>query len=152
MMVRSAMTCAAMLLAFASATASGAKMYVDYTPEKGLWEINAVEVDPNHVDDYLAGLRHTQIPLFEILKKRALIDDYRIVVRNGYTKGSPNVLIETHLPSVALLAPDKARDEALDKEMLAILPEEQGKAAVAGYEKYRQFLDDSFWSEVSFAK
>jgi hypothetical protein len=152
MMVRSAMACAAMLFAFASATASSARMYVDYTPEKGLWEINAVEVDPNHVDDYLAGLRHTQIPLFEILKKRALIDDYRIVVRNGYTKGSPNVLIEMHLPSVALLAPDKARDEALDKEMLALLPEEQGKAAVAGYEKYRQFLDDSFWSEVTFAR
>jgi len=151
-MVRSAMTCAAALLAFGSATVSSAKMYVDYTPEKGVWEINAVEVDPNHVDDYLAGLRHTQIPLFEILKKRALIDDYRIVIRNGYTKGSPNVLIETHLPSIALLAPDKARDEALDKEMMAILPEEQGKAAIANYEKYRQFLDDSFWSEVSFAK
>lgn len=152
MMVRYAVACAAALLAFASATVSSAKMYVDYTPEKGVWEINAVEVDPNHVDDYLAGLRHTQIPLFDILKKRALIDDYRIVVRNGYTKGSPNVLIETHLPSIALLAPDKARDEALDKEMMAILPEEQGKAAVANYEKYRQFLDDSFWSEVSFAK
>ena len=152
MMVRSAMTCAAALLACGSATVSSAKMYVDYTPEKGVWEINAVEVDPNHVDDYLAGLRHTQIPLFEILKKRALIDDYRIVIRNGYTKGSPNVLIETHLPSIALLAPDKARDEALDKEMMAILPEEQGKAAIANYEKYRQFLDDSFWSGVSFAK
>jgi len=151
-MVRSAMTCAAALLAFGSATVSSAKMYVDYTPEKGVWEINAVEVDPNHVDDYLTGLRRTQIPLFEILKKRALIDDYRIVVRNGYTKGSPNVLIETHLPSIALLAPDKARDEALDKEMMATLPEEQGKAAIANYEKYRQFLDDSFWSEVRFAK
>jgi len=152
MMVRYAMACAAALLACASATMSSAKMYVDYTPEKGVWEINAVEVDPNHVDDYLTGLRRTQIPLFEILKKRALIDDYRIVVRNGYTKGSPNVLIETHLPSIALLAPDKARDEALDKEMMATLPEEQGKAAIANYEKYRQFLDDSFWSEVRFAK
>jgi len=151
-MVRYAMACAAALLACASATMSSAKMYVDYTPEKGVWEINAVEVDPNHVDDYLTGLRRTQIPLFEILKKRALIDDYRIVVRNGYTKGSPNVLIETHLPSIALLAPDKARDEALDKEMMATLPEEQGKAAIANYEKYRQFLDDSFWSEVRFAK
>ena len=62
------------------------------------------------------------------------------------------MLIETHLPSIALLAPDKARDEALDKEMMATLPEEQGKAAIANYEKYRQFLDDSFWSEVRFAK
>ncbi len=28
-----------------------AEPYVDYTPEKGYWSINAVEVDPNHVDD-----------------------------------------------------------------------------------------------------
>ncbi len=146
------MTGAAALVALAFGTAAHAKQYVDYTPGKGAWEINAVEVDPNHVDDYLVGLRHTQAPLFDILKKHGLIDDYRVVVRNGYTKGSPNVLIETHLPSFALLDPDKARDMALDKEMLATLPEEQGKAAIAGYEKYRQFLDDSFWSEVSFAK
>lgn len=151
-MIRTVLKSAATLVALASATVSSAKMYVDYTPQKGAWEINAVEVDPNHVDDYLVGLRHTQIPLFEILKKHALIDDYKIVVRNGYTKGSPNVLIETHIPSLALLEPDKARDTALDKEMLATLPEAEGKAAIAGYEKYRQFLDDSYWSDVTFAK
>jgi hypothetical protein len=151
-MIRTAILGAVAALAFACGTASNAKMYVDYTPEKGAWEINAVEVDPNHVDEYLVGLRRTQIPLFDILKKHALIDDYRIVVRNGYTKGSPNVLIETHIPSLALLEPDKARDMALDKEMLATLPEEQGKAAIANYEKYRQFLDDAYWSEVNFAK
>ena len=31
---------------------AAAKPYVDYTPQKGYWDINAVEVDPNHVDDY----------------------------------------------------------------------------------------------------
>jgi hypothetical protein len=151
-MIRTVLTGAATVLALASGTASSAKMYVDYTPENGVWEINAVEVDPNHIDDYLVGLRHTQVPLFDILKKRGLIDNYKFVVRNGYTKGSPNVLIETHPPNFALLAPDKARDMALDKEMEAMLPPEQGKAAIANYEKYRQFLDDSYWSEVSFAK
>ena len=151
-MIRTCLMGAATLAALASATSSNAKMYVDYTPQKGAWEINAVEVDPNHVDDYLVGLRHTQIPLFEILKKHALIDDYRVVIRDGYTKGSPNVLIETHIPSLALLEPDKARDIALDKEMLATLPEAEGKAAIAGYEKYRQFLDDGYWSDVTFAK
>ena len=32
-----------------------AKQYTDYMPQKGIWEITAVEVDPNHVDDYLTG-------------------------------------------------------------------------------------------------
>jgi len=27
-----------------------AKPCIDYTPQKGYWDINAVEVDPNHVD------------------------------------------------------------------------------------------------------
>jgi hypothetical protein len=151
-MIRTLKMGAAAALALVFATASHAKMYADYTPEQGVWEISAVEVDPNHVDEYLVGLRHTQIPLFEILKKRGLIDAYKIVVRNGYTKGGPNVLIETHLPNFALLGPDKARDMAIDKEMEAALPEEQGKAAIADYEKYRQFIDDGFWSDMTFAK
>ena len=42
-------------IAFASAPAA-AKQYVDYTPQKGYWDINAVSVDPNHLDDYLTGI------------------------------------------------------------------------------------------------
>ena len=42
-------------------TPCAAEPYVDYTPQKGYWSINAVEVDPNHVDDYLTGLRSSQM-------------------------------------------------------------------------------------------
>jgi len=130
----------------------GAKQYVDYTPQKGVWEINAVEVDPNHVDDYITGLRRSLIPAFDIMKKHGIIDDYRFLVRYGYTKGSPSVLIETHYVSAEMLAPDQARDQMIEKEILATISETERKAVVAGYEKYRQFLDDSMWSEVKFAK
>ncbi|MBS0479753.1 MAG: hypothetical protein JSR79_10710 [Proteobacteria bacterium] len=129
-----------------------AKQYVDYTPQKGFWEINAVEVDPNHIDEYLTGLRKSQVPAFEVLKKRGLMDSYKFLVRTGYAKGSPNVLIMTHVSSSALLDPDRARDEAVEKEILATFSEEQGKAAVAGYEKYRQFLDDGLWTEMTIEK
>lgn len=135
-----------------SASAANAKQYVDYTPEKGVWEVNAIEVDPNHVDDYLTGLRKSDVPGFDVMKKHGIIDDYRLLVRNGYTKGSPNVLIETHFVSLATLAPDKTRDQMIEKEIYATFSEDAGKTAVAGYEKYRQFLDDSFWNEVTFAK
>lgn len=129
-----------------------AKQYVDYTPQKGFWEINAIEVDPNHIDEYLTGLRKSQVPGFEVLKKRGLMDSYKFLVRTGYAKGSPNVLIMTHVSSAALLDPDKARDEAVEKEILATFSEEEGKVAVAGYEKYRQFLDDGLWTEMTMAK
>lgn len=126
--------------------------YTDYTPQKGYWDITAVEVDPNHVDDYLAGLRRTQVPGFELLKKRGMIDDYKFIVRRGHVKGSPNVLIMTHSPSYAFEDPNKARDQALDKEMQALLAKKDSDAAVADYEKYRTLMDDSMWAEVTMTK
>jgi hypothetical protein len=151
-MIRTLVCGAAAAAALLGSSAALAKQYVDYAPEKGVWEINAIEVDPNHVDDYLTGLRKSQVPGFEVLKRHGIIDDYRFVVRNGYNKGAPNVLIETHYPSIAMVAPDKARDQMVEKEIYATFSEEAGKVAVAGYEKYRQFIDDGFWSEVTFAK
>lgn len=128
-----------------------AEQYVDYTPQKGVWEINAIEVDPNHVDDYLAGLRRSQVPAFEVMKAHGIMDEYRFMVRNGYGKGNPSVLIMTHFTSAAALEPDKARDQMIEKEILAKFSKAQGEAAVAGYEKYRTFIDDSFWTEVKMA-
>ena len=129
-----------------------AKQYVDYSPAKGTWEINAIDVDPNHIDDYLTGLRKSQVPGFEIMKKHGIIDDYHISVRTGYSKGSPSVLIMVHFTSYAMLEPDKARDQMIEKEIVATFSEDEGKTAVAGYEKYRQFIDDGYWTEVVMAK
>lgn len=133
-------------------TVVSAEQYVDYTPEKGQWEINAIEVDPNHVDDYLTGLRKSQTPAFEIMKKHGIIDDYHVSVRTGYVKGSPNVLIMTHYPDATKMGPDKARDQMIEKEIYAQFSKEDGDKAVAGYEKYRTFIDDAMWTEVTMAK
>ena len=151
-MIRKLASAAAAAAAIIAAAPAVAKQYVDYTPEKGVWEINAIEVDPNHVDDYLTGLRKSQVPGLEIMKSHGIIDAYRFLVRTSYTKGSPNVLIETHYPNIAALTPDKTRDQMIEKEILAKFNEEAGKVAVAGYEKYRQFIDDALWSEATFAK
>lgn len=134
------------------ATAAVAEPYVDYTPQKGYWQITAMEVDPNHVDEYLTGLRKSQIPVFEVLRKRGLIDDYKFVVRNGYVKGSPNVLIMTHSASLGLLDADKARDVAVNKEIEAAFSKEASDKAIAGFEKYRSFADDGQWTEMTMAK
>lgn len=141
----------ALALAFVS-TPSVAEPYVDYTPQKGYWTISAIEVDPNHVDDYLTGLRSSQVSAFEVLKRRGLIDDYRFMVRTGYVKGSPNVLIMTHVPSTALDDPDQARDQAVEKEIYSVFSKEKGEAAVRGYEKYRTFIDTGNWQTMVMGK
>jgi hypothetical protein len=51
-----------------------------------------------------------------------------------------------------MLEPDQARDTMIENEILAGFSEEAGKAAVAGYEKYRTFLDNGMWGEVVMAK
>lgn len=138
-------------IAFAS-TAATAKPYVEYTPQKGYWDINAIEVDPNHIDDYLVGLRASLIPTFETLKKHGVIDDYKFMSRNGYTKGSPNVLIMTHSATAAVLDANKERDQAIDREIEAVFTKAQNDAAIAGYEKYRTFIDDGQWTVITMNK
>ena len=151
-MIRKLVLGAAAASAFCAASIALAEQYVDWSPGKGLWEINAVDVDPNHVDDYLVGLRRSQVPGFEVMKRHGIIDDYKFMVRQGFGKDQPNVLIMTHYTSAAMLEPDKARDQMIEKEVLATFSEDQGKVAVAGYEKYRQFIDDGLWGEVTLAK
>ena len=133
-------------------TAAVAEPYVDYTPQKGYWTINAIEVDPNHVDDYLTGLRSSQMSAFNVLMRRGLIDGYRFLARTGYVKGSPNVLIMTHTPSSALDDPNQARDQAVEQEIYSAFSKEKGEAAVRGYEKYRTFVDTGNWQVMNMAK
>ena len=143
---------AAALAATAGGSALVARMWTDYTPAKGIWEVNAIEVDQAHLDDYLTGLKRTQVPGFEIMKKRGLIDDYKYLVRNGYSRNSPTVLIMAHFTSVSALEPNRTRDEAIEREILATLPEAEGRAAVQGYEQYRKFLDTAYFTEVTFRR
>ena len=138
-------------IAFASMPAT-AKQYVDYTPQKGYWDINAVEVDPNHIDDYLTGLSKSLVPTFETLKRRGVIDEYKFMSRVGYVKGSPNVLILTHSKSLGVIDPDRERDMAIESEINAAFSEAQQDAAVAGYEKYRTFIDNAQWIDVKMGK
>lgn len=132
--------------------AAQAEQYTDYTPQKGTWMIQQIVVDPNHVDDYLTGLRKSLIGGFDILKKRGLIDDYWVMQRAGYVADRPNILIGVHYPSLSSLEPDKARDQAIEKEMFAVFSKEMGDKAVQGYEQYRKFLDEAPYTKIDFAK
>ncbi|MET0269821.1 MAG: hypothetical protein ABW173_05270 [Sphingomonas sp.] len=113
-------------------SAASADPYVDHTPATGVWNVVSMEVDPNHLDDYLKGLRRTQQIGMEIMRKRGMI--------------------ETHYTSAVMLAPDKARDMAIEKEMYAAMPRTEADKAVAFYEIYRKQLDDALCTEVTLAR
>lgn len=58
----------------------------------------------------------------------------------------------THFVGASAMEPDRARDEAIEKEVTAGMSEADGRAAVAGYEKYRTFIDDGMWGEVKMVR
>ena len=133
------------------ATAAGADPYVDYMPMKGVWEVQTIKVDPNHIDDYLTGLKKNFIPILETEKRHGLIDQYMILQKLNGNAGD-NIQIIQHYPSAASLDPDQARDQGIDKEVKARFSKEQSDKIIAGYDKYRTFEADEMWTQVDMSK
>jgi hypothetical protein len=129
-----------------------AEQYTDYTPQKGAWHVTIVKVDPNHIDDYLVGLKKTWVPGEEISKKHGMIDSYTVQLKMNAADGGGNVLLIEHIPSLAMIEPDKARDQMMEKEIYSATPKDQMQSQVKDYEKYRTFVGDEYWTDVSFAK
>jgi hypothetical protein len=135
----------------AVAAAVLAEPYVDYTPQKGVTEVQTVKVDPNHIDDYLTGLRTGWVPGEELAKKHGVIDFYAVSVKLNSGAG-PNVVLIQHYPSMSMLEPDRARDTAMMREGRAMVSKEQQERMTTGYDKYRTFVSDDFYSGVDFVK
>jgi hypothetical protein len=145
-----AATAAAAMLAFG--TGAGAEVYKDYTPLKGAWQFSEIHVDPNHIDDYLVGLKTSWATGQEIDKKRGIIDNYAVMVRIDAGGKGANVILARHLTSLASLEPDKARDQAIQAENFAVVPKAKQDTMVAGYEKYREFVGEGFYQIMEFTK
>jgi len=146
------MTLAACGVALLAASAASAEPWVDYTPVKGAMHATTMQVDPNHVDDYLVGLKKTWLPGEEIAKKKGLIDFYAIQVKLGGDGHSGNVLLLEHIPDLALLEPNKERDQAMEKEVFDAMPKDKMDAQVKDFDKYRTFVSDDYWTGVEFSK
>jgi len=129
-----------------------AEPWVDWSPQKGVYSVTAVHVDPNHIDDYLTGLKKTWLPGEEYAKKNGMIDSYEIMVNVNAAGTGANVLLIEHLPSFAALDPNKKRDQDMEKAMLAQMPKNQQDTMVAGFEKYRSFVGNELWQPVEFNK
>ncbi|HEY2444972.1 MAG TPA: hypothetical protein VGI20_04465 [Rhizomicrobium sp.] len=134
-----------------AASAVWAEQYVDYTPVKGVWQVTTIRVDPNHIDDYLVGLRKGWVPSMEILKKHGIIDQYIILQKLNSAAGD-NIQLIQHFVSGAVMDPDKNRDVAIQKEMEAQMSKAASAKMTGGFDKYRTFVSDDMWTEVKMVK
>ena len=141
-------------LAAAAALFAGSAMaepYVDYTPQKGVWHVTTLKIDPNHIDDYVSGMKKLWAPGEEIAKKHGLIDYYGVKIKLNSAEGG-NVLLLEHIPNMALMEVDQARDQTVQKEVLAITPKPDADAKVKEFDKYRTFVSDEYWTDIEYTK
>lgn len=131
---------------------ASAQKWIDYTPQKGYWEIRYVKVDPNRIDEYLAQARVGWMPGEEALERKGLIYGYQVMVSITPASGKANVIFCVHHVSFASLDPNKARDQEVEKEMNTLLPKDKSDALAAGFDKYRTFVGDEIYIPVEFAK
>jgi hypothetical protein len=117
-----------------------------------VWHVVTVKVAPDHVDDYVSGLKHTWATSEEIAKKHGLIDSYQIMVKMNSEDGQGNVLLIEHIPNIGLLEVDQARDQAMMKEFQAALPKPDRDKMLENFDKYRTFVGDDYWNELVFTK
>jgi len=129
-----------------------AEPYVDYTPQKGVWHVTTLKVDPNHIDDYLTGLKTTWIPFEEAARKHGVIDSYRVMVKLNPADGQGNVLLIEHIPDLGLKEPDRARDQAMTREVYAEVAKAKSDAQTEDFNKYRTFVADDYWTGQSYQK
>jgi len=134
------------------ASAACADPYKDYTPEKGVWQVTTVRVDPNHVDDYLVGLKKGLVPDMESSKRHGVIDDYFVMINPNVADDSGNVIIGAHYVSFGAMDPDKARDMAMRAESLARMSKSATDTMTNGFDKYRTFLNTQMWQTINFGK
>jgi hypothetical protein len=134
-----------------AASAVWADPYVDYTPVKGAWEVQTIKVDPNHVDDYLIGLKKGWVPIMETLKRHGVIDQYLILTKLNSGAGG-NVQLIQHFTSLGMMDPDKERDMAVQKEIEAQMSKDASAKMTSGFDKYRTFESDDIWTEVNMSK
>ena len=131
---------------------AAADPWVDYTPQKGVYSVTGVKVDPNKVDDYLKGLKKVWLPGEEYAKKQGYIDSYEILLNVNAMGPGPNVLLVEHLTSFAQLDPNKKRDLEAQKALEALVPKTAADSAVAGFDKYRVFTGSDLWQAVELTK
>ena len=140
---------AALFLALTT-SGEGLKPFKDYVMSKEIYNVTLVKVKPNHIDDYLAGIKQTFAGGCNVGKKLGEVLDCTILVST--TPGNPdyNVLLMTRAASAALSDPDEARFNKVEAETRKQLAEDKERQLIEGYEELRTLVGDQDFRRVDF--
>lgn len=135
----------------AVSTASQAfEIYTDYTPSKEVWNVTMVKVNPNRIDDYLAGLKQTWLSGCEIGKKQGTVVDCYAYLSETAANRDFNLMLVLKFPSAATLDPNAEQFKEFQAAMRAQLAQDKQDALVEGYEELRTFFGEQNFRRIDF--
>jgi hypothetical protein len=143
-------TAAAVAALACSSAAQAFEIYTDYTPSKEVWNVTMVKVNPNRIDDYLAGLKQTWLSGCEISKKQGTVLDCFVYLSDTASNRDFNMMLVTKFPSAANLDPNAEQFKAFQAAMRAQLAQDKQDALVVGYEEMRTFFGEQFFRRIDF--
>ncbi len=142
---------AAAAAALACSSASQAfEVYTDYTPSKEVWNVTMVKVNPNRIDDYLAGLKQTWQSGCDIGKKQGTVLDCFVYLSETAANRDFNMLLVTKVPSGATSDPNGEQFKSFQSAMRAQLAQDKQDALVEGYEELRTFFGEQDFRRIDF--
>lgn len=124
------------------ACSAQAEIYKDYTPSTAIWNVTMVKVNPNRVDDYLAGIKQTWVAGCEISKKMGQMEDCYVYVSETAAGGPFNVLLVQKYPNGAAREPNSEQYMKFMAEFRKQMSEAKEDEMVTGYEEMRTFFGE----------
>ena len=126
---------------------NAAEIWKDYAPSKAVWNVTMVNVDPNHIEDYLGGLRQSWVTGCAAGKAAGTLEDCFIYVSETAAAGPFNVMLVQKFPSSAAAEPNAESYTKMMAEVRKNLAEAKEDEIVKGYEEFR-----TFWGEMNFRR
>lgn len=122
----------------------------DYTFNGEVHNISTVQVAPNRIGHYLAGLSRSWVTANEVAMEMGLMHDYKIYVSELPNGGDFNVMLVTTFENSAqrTLLDDPARAAEFNQRVEARLSESETFQITEGYTQIRSIVGDYLMREV----
>jgi len=137
---------------FAAAPAVLADQWVDYAPSKEPWQVTTVKVEGSKLDDYIISLKKSYVQDLETQKKNGDVLEYHILVNASPNSQGATVVFLTKYKDWSVLAPNKERDMKQQEEFRKIFSKADEEKMGEDRAKFRTFLDEGIFADMTYLK
>ena len=107
---------------------------------------------PNRLDDYIIGLKKSYVDQLERQKKNGDVLDYHILVNTSPNAAGATIVFLTKYKDWNALIPNKERDLKEQDEFRKTISKTDEEKMGEDRSKFRTFLDDGIYSDVTYLK